>query len=445
MNGAPNASAAPDELSIEAAVAAPDGLSIEAAVAAPDGLSIEAAVAALGNGPLTEAALAAHIAPLFSRMRDAAPDRVYLANHSLGRPLDATEQDLGEGVAAWYAQMGGAWDAWMAEMRAYRARLARLMHAACGDCIVPKTSAGQGLRAILNSYDASGERVNRLRPRVVATRGEFDSLDVILRAYAQSGRIELAFVEPRDGGRFDTSDIVDAIGERVDLVVVSEVIFNTGQRIERIDAIVERTHRAGGRVLLDVYHSLGVFPVDVAMRDVDFAVGGSYKYLRGGPGACFLYLAPRHLDGSLRTLDIGWFAKREPFSYARPDPPELAAGGDAFLESTPPVLTWYQARAGQRLALALDVERVRAYSLQQQQTLVGLLRARGFAAGGGTADHGAFVVVADPRAQSWCAALATRGIVADARGERLRLCPDILTTDEQLVRVADALGAIASR
>jgi kynureninase len=263
---------------------------------------IESRVAALGDGPLTEAALAAHVAPLFSRARDAGSERVYLANHSLGRPLDAIEADVREGLAAWYANMGVAWDSWMAEMHAYRARLARLMHAPRSDCVVPKTSAGQGLRAILNSYEADE------RPRVVATSGEFDSLDVILREYARRGRIELVLVPPRNGGRFHTGDMLDTIGAAVDLVVVSEVVFNTGERIERIDAIVERTHRAGGRVLLDIYHSLGVFPVDVAAQDVDFAVGGSYKYLRGGPGACFLYVHPRHLDGSLRTLDIGWFA-----------------------------------------------------------------------------------------------------------------------------------------
>ena len=401
------------------------------------GMSIEAQVASLGDAPLTEAALAAHIAPLFSRVREAAPGRIYLANHSLGRPLDAMEQDVRQGLAAWYARMGAAWDAWMDEMQAYRTRLARLMHAPRSDCVVPKTSAGQGLRAILNTYDPGS------RPRVVATRGEFDSLDVILREYARCGRIELAFVEPRAGGRFDTGDIAEAIRERVDLVVVSEVIFNTGQRIDRLNVIVERTHAVGGRVLLDVYHSLGVVPVDVTAQDVDFAVGGSYKYLRGGPGACFLYLAPRHLEGSLRTLDIGWFAKREPFTYARPDPPEFATGGDAFLESTPPVLTWYQARAGQRLALALDVDRVRTYSLQQQQTLVELLRARGIDARGGTPDHGAFVVVTHERAALWREALAARDVVTDARGNRLRLGPDVLTTDDELVRAADALAAIA--
>ncbi|MGE5600678.1 MAG: aminotransferase class V-fold PLP-dependent enzyme, partial [Pseudomonadota bacterium] len=197
------------------------------------------------------------------------------------------------------------------------------------------------------------------------------------------------------------------------------------------------------RVLLDVYHSLGAMPVDVTALDVDFAVGGSYKYLRGGPGACFLYLHPRHLDGRLRTLDIGWFAKRDPFAYRRPDPPQFADGGDAFLESTPPVLTCYQSRAGQRLALALDPARIRAWSLARQQRLVALLAERRIDARGGTEDHGPFVVVADPHAGPWCAALAERAIIADARGPCLRFCPDILTTDEEIVRAADALAAVA--
>ena len=397
---------------------------------------IEAAVAALGEGPLTEAALAAHVAPLFARALAAEPSRVYLANHSLGRPLDATERDVREGLAAWYARMGDAWNDWMEAIDGFRGRIARLLNAPRGDCVVPKTSAGQGLRAILNTFDEG------IRPRVVATRGEFDSLDVILREYARRGRIALAFVEPRADDRFDTADIVRAIGARTDLVVVSDVVFNTGQRLDGIETIVEAAHRAGGRVLLDVYHSLGVLPVDVARRDVDFAVGGSYKYLRGGPGACFLYLHPRHLDGSLRTLDIGWFAKRDPFAYRRPDPPELAAGGNAFLESTPPVLTAYQAHAGQTLALALGPARIRAHSVGQGQRLVALLAGHGVAARGGDDGHGAFVVIDDPDAEAWCERLAGRGIVMDARGRYLRACPDILTTDAELVVAAEAVAAL---
>src|SRR4029453_6303328 len=171
-----------------------------------DGVSadrIETAVAALGPGPLTEGGLRTHVAPLFSQVLAAQRGRVYLANHSLGRPLDATQDDAREGLALWTAKLGDAWDTWGEEMSAWRARLAGLMGAPRPDCIVPKTSAGQGLRAVLNAYD------NVLR--VVATRGEFDSLDLILREYARRRRIALTLVEPDGDGLFTAADVRTAI------------------------------------------------------------------------------------------------------------------------------------------------------------------------------------------------------------------------------------------
>jgi kynureninase len=392
-------------------------------------VNIEEAVAALGTGPLDEAGIERHVAPLFSRVLSQWRDRIYLANHSLGRPLDATDDDVREGLAAWYARMGGAWEPWFDEMRAFRTRLAALMGAERPDCVVPKTSAGQGLRAILNTCDTVA--------RVVATHGEFDSLDVILREYARRVRITLTLVEP--------DDLAAALQGPADLVVVSHVMFNTGRCVTDLRDIVARTHRAGGRVLLDLYHSLGVLPVDVRALDVDFAVGGSYKYLRGGPGACFLYLAPRHLDGRLRTLDIGWFAKREPFSYRRPDPPEWAEGGDAFLESTPPVLPLYQARAGQVFTRAIGVARLRAYSLDRQRRLLRALASRGVDAVGGTEDRGAFLIVVDEQAEAWADALDERGVVTDARGQCLRLCPDLLTTEAEIAASAEAVASTRPR
>ncbi|HZW71937.1 MAG TPA: aminotransferase class V-fold PLP-dependent enzyme, partial [Caldimonas sp.] len=339
-----------------------------------------------------------------------------------------------DAIALWQTKLGDAWDEWSAEMEAYRSRLARLLGAPRADCVVPKTSAGQGLRAILNSY----QKV----PRVIATRGEFDSIDVILRQYARRGRIALEFVEPREDGLFAADDLLAAVGRGVDLLVVSQVVFNSGQVLPGLPTLIETVHAKGGRVLLDVYHSLGVFPVDVAALDVDFAVGGSYKYLRGGPGACYLYFHPRHLDGSLATLDIGWFAKREPFRYERPEPIAFAAGGDAFLESTPPILTWYQARAGQRFTLAIGVARLRAYSLAQQRRLVSLLAERGVAAEGGSDDRGAFLVIRDRDATGLAQALEQRGVYGDARGEHLRLCPDVLTTGAELVRAAEEVAIV---
>jgi len=387
-----------------------------------------------GAGPLTEDLVRAQVAPLFSRVLTAHRERVYLANHSLGRPLDATSDDVSEGIAAWYGQLGDAWDAWGAEMSAWRGRIATLMGCARPDCIVPKTSAGQGLRAVLNSY--------RTVPRVVATRGEFDSVDVILREYGERGRIALSFIEPRDDGMYSADDVRAAIGRGADLVVVSQVLFQTGQLLPGLSSLIEAAHAGGARVLLDVYHSLGVFPVDITAIDADFAVGGSYKYLRGGPGACFLYVHPGHLDAGLRTLDTGWFAKASPFAYQRPHPPRYAEGGDAWLESTPAVLPFYQSRAGQVFTQAVGVARLREYSLAQQRRLVALLAAKGIDADGGTADRGAFVVVRTADAKAWADALAERGIVTDARGQWLRLCPDVLTTQHELERAAHELASV---
>ena len=392
------------------------------------------AIATLGARLLSEESIRAHVAPLFSRVLAAHRDRVYLANHSLGRPLDATEDDVREGLAHWFASLGDAWDSWMPEIDAWREQLAALMGAPRPDCVVPKMSAGQGLRAVLNSYDTV--------PRVVATRGEFDSLDLILREYAQRRRIALSFVEARDDGMFTAEDVRAAIGRGADLVVISHVLFQTGQVLPELPSHVGAAPAAGARVLLDIYHALGVLPVDVAAQNVDFAIGGSYKYLRGGPGACYLYVHPRHLDAGLRTLDIGWFAKASPFRYERPNPPRYADGGDAWLESTPAVLPFYQSRAGQIFTQAIGVARLREHSLRLQRQLVALLSERGIVALGGTEDRGAFVVVRHAQAVAWADTLAQRGIVTDARGEWLRLSPDVLTTAAELERAAGELARL---
>src|SRR5277367_4372652 len=102
-------------------------------------IAVQQAVAALGKGPLQEDPIQRHIAPLFSRVL--ASERVYLANHSLGRPLDAMAEDVSEAIALWYGRLGDAWDAWLDERQAFRARLATLIGAPRVDCIVPRTSA----------------------------------------------------------------------------------------------------------------------------------------------------------------------------------------------------------------------------------------------------------------------------------------------------------------
>ncbi len=395
---------------------------------------IQEAVAKLSSGPLCEDAVQRHIAPLFSRTL--ASSRIYLANHSLGRPLDQMAEDIREGTALWETKLGDAWDEWLEEQEAFRRRLAKLIGAPRADCVVPKTSAGQGLRAVLNALPG--------KPRVLSTRGEFDSIDLILKQYAVLGRIEMQWIDADAEGRFTVDRMREQLHSKIDLVVISQVMFMDGQIVQDLPRLSEACRAVGARLMVDVYHAVGVIPVDVAAMRADFAIGGSYKYLRGGPGACFLYLSPEVLDSGLRPLDTGWFARENTFGYERSDPPILRTGGDAFLESTPPVLTYYQARSGQIFVLALGAERLRAYGLDRLTRLRSYLRDAGIAAIGGDSDHGAFLAVRLDDAKAISAKLAEQGVITDARGPWLRLCPDCLTRDEELRTAASAFREVLS-
>jgi len=394
---------------------------------------LQQALSKVGSGWLQQDPIQQHIAPLFSRVLSR--NTIYLANHSLGRPLDATADDVAEATAAWYSKLGDAWDAWLEEREAFRTRMATLIGAARADCVVPKTSAGQGLRTVLNALPG--------KPRVISTRGEFDSIDVILKQYAALERIGLRWVEPDADGDFAVEPMLDAVNDGAELVVISQVMFMTGQIVRDLDTLAKACHQRGTKLLVDSYHAVGVVPMDVVELGADFVIGGSYKYLRGGPGACFLYIAPAVLEGSLRPLDIGWFANANPFGYQRPELPVLKHGGDGFLESTPPVLTWYQARSGLEFTLAMGVQRLRAYSLKQLNALRGYLADAGIdTVKGGDEDHGAFLAIRLAKAMEFPARLEREGIVCDARGQWLRLCPDCLTRDEELRCAAVTLGRL---
>ena len=144
---------------------------------------------------------------------------------------------------------------------------------------------------------------------------------------------------------------------------------------------------------------------------------------------------------TLRTPDTGWFAKKDVFSYARPEPPEFGPGGDAWLESTPGVLAPVQALAGLDLTLELGVARIRAHNLEQKRLLKELLP---IVSGEGEG-HGAFVTVTHPDAGGIAARLREQNITTDARGEYLRICPDYLNTQGEMERAAKAIGELCSR
>jgi kynureninase len=415
-------------------------------------MTIESAFTALGSSPFTEDNVAKHIAPLFSRVlgadnsHDGRPNRVYLANHSLGRAPDQTADDVAEAIGLWNTKLGDAWEFWLAEREAFRSRVASLLNAPRTDCVIPRPSAGDGLRTIINAVATTPQII----PRVLTTRSEFDSVDITLKQYAAKGIVTIDWIEPEANGHSPAVHSVDriiaALRPGITFVIVSHIFFATGQILTDIPRLAAACHEVGALLLIDAYHSIGVIPVDVTAMDCDFLIGGSYKYLRGGPGAAFFYIAPRVLDAGISPLDTGWFANASTFAFERPDPPQLAEGGNAFLLGTPPVLTWYQARAGHQFVLAAGVERLRAYSLQQKKLLADLLAAEGITAHGAGTTHGAFLTLSDsriPQAEVIARRLAQEhNVHSDARGPVLRLCPDCLNREEEMHRAADALSAV---
>lgn len=388
----------------------------------------------ISESALNEELISQHVRGLFSRSLGHAGDSIYLANHSLGRILDQTEADVVEGLGYWYRDAENAWEHWLAEIDAFRYGVASLIQAPRDDCIIPKTNAGQGLRAILNCYDQP--------TRVISSSDEFNSVDHILKIYAQKDRIEHEQIIPALNREYQLEDFTAAMSKGADLLVVSMVMFTSGQLLDFLPSLIETAHSRGTKVLVDLYHAAGVLPLSVADMQIDFAIGGSYKYLHGGPGACWLYLNPDHLDGSMQTLDTGWFSQSEPFSFARPELPDIAADGNGFLESTPAVLPFFQARAGLSFTLATGVDRLRRYSLQQQQYLEQLLRDHQIPFLGKCGSRGAFIAMPHQRAEQLVTRLEAKGIICDAREGLLRFGADILNTKAELATAVETLASI---
>lgn len=431
----------------------------------PSNPTIADALRKLGPEPLTEQRIQHAIWPLFSRALNRPAhhaldhrSEIYLANHSLGRPLDQTSHDLQRAMDLWYRDLDHAWghpDGWMAEVARFRELMASLIGAPRPDCIIPKTAAGQGLRAVLNALSDHGKV-----PTVVATRGEFDSCDFILKTYASKGRIRLRWVEPAHTNpitTFDAGKIIDAIDDSIDLVLCSQVLFSTGQVLPDLPHITAAAHRHSALMVVDTYHSAGVMPISLdgdqpgGMGGADFSIGGNYKYTRGGPGACWLAVHPRHLSeitatqhpaDRLSTLDTGWFAKRDTFSYQRTEQPELSPGGDAWLESTPPILTAYQARAGLELTVGIGTARLREYSLHQLSCLRQAFERRGVSLYRPTTPEmfGGFALLPMPKAHEFSDELRRRGVNTDARGGCVRFGPDLLSTEEEFHLAAEIVS-----
>jgi kynureninase len=330
----------------------------------------------------------------------------------------------------------------------FRRLVGELIGCERADAVVPKLTAGAGLRAVLNAL-SDGGRV----PRVVTTAHEFDSTDFILRTYRAKGRASVSFVGPSGEMRgvpwYGAGDLLGSIDDRTDLVCLCHTVFRTGQAMPGVGEVIERAHACGALVLLDSYHAMAIRPMESFGGEgpqPDFVTGGCYKYARGGTGACFLAVHPRLLDGAdrLTTLDTGWFAKKDTFSYRRTEEPELSAGGDAWLESTPSVLPMFQALSGLEFCREIGTDRLWAYNLRQQAGLREAMRGRGLEPVEPPDEEamGPFTLLPSEDAPALCEALKKHGVNTDARGGFVRFGPDVLNTGAELEYAAEACARV---
>ncbi len=185
-------------------------------------------------------------------------------------------------------------------------------------------------------------------------------------------------------------------------------------------------------------------PLALADWQVDAAVGGSVKWLCGGPGAAYLWVRPR-LGAQLQPRLTGWQADREPFAF-RPGPIQLADGAWRFLTGTPNVPALHACRPGYRIVAGIGVEAIRRRSLALTERLIDAAEAAGFEVRTPRPPgrRGGTVTVWHPRAEELCRQLLERQILCDFRpGAGIRLAPHFYTTEAECDRAIATLAGLA--
>jgi kynureninase len=344
-------------------------------------------------------------------------DTTYLINHSLGAMPAAAEEGLAEFARTWRERGIRAWgEGWWELPMTVGDQIGRIIGAPPGSTVMHQNVA------IAEAIVLSCFRpVDPGRNRVVYEEGNFPSVRYLYQAQPE---LEVVVV-PNDRA------IVEAIDDRTLLVPITHVLFKTAE-IQDVEAIVRRAHEFGAHVVLDAYQSAGIVPLDVAALNVDFAVGGSVKWLCGGPGNGWLYVRP-DLAAVLEPTFMGWQAHARPFRFE----PELeyAEGAARFLTGTPNVPALYAGTAGYDVIEEIGVERIRENSVRQTQLLIDLLDDAGFEVGSprDPARRGGTVTVRTPEFEAVHKELAKRQILCDFRPDAgLRLGPHYYNTDEEL-------------
>ena len=359
---------------------------------------------------------------------------VYLNNCSL-TPLPRSGRERIERFAKEWTELGGrAWyDHWIDEYEALRDGVAAVLGATRDEvAIEPNVSAG--LVGVASTLDYAK------RPKVVIADLDFPTDGHAFHAVADRGaRVE--FVRSPDRVRVPLELFERAVDERTSAVCTGHVYFTTGW-IQDVRALAEICHRKGAVLIVDAYQSIGALPFDVHAAEVDYLVGGTLKWLMGGPGIAFLY-ARRDVAERARPSAVGWWGVMDPFAF---DVEHLAYGTGArrFEYGTPAVAAIYAARAGLELLEQVGIATVRERHMLLSQRLVDGALAQGWTVRCPrvASERTAIVTLEHPEPSRVVESLRGQGVICDYRPGLVRLSPHYFNTAAEIDHALDLLAPL---
>lgn len=360
----------------------------------------------------------------------------YLVSHSLGAMPKKAAVYLQQYADEWATRGVRAWHEGWWEIGRETGNLLAPVLGVPRDTISmhQNVTVAQGIIASSFSYDGP-------RRRIVMTDLEFPSNHYLYEGFRRYGA-EIVYVPSPDAIRIDLDRLLEAIDERTILVVLSLVLFKSAF-ITDVQAVIEKAHKVGAHAVVDVYQAAGAVPMALAAWGADFAVGGSVKWLCGGPGAGYLYVRP-DLARALKPAIVGWAAHESPFEFAT-GAIRYAAAPERFQSGTPNVPALYAARAGYEIVASIGVPAIRERSLALTRRIIDAAVARGWRLNTPIEDsnRGGTMILDVPNAGEAAEELIRRRVIVDYRpGAGIRVAPHFYNTEQEIDRAMTTLETI---
>lgn len=354
---------------------------------------------------------------------------VYLISHSLGAMPRSTFDRMHEYADIWASRGVRAWaEGWWDMPVTIGNEVARII-GADQNTVVMHQNVSICQSVILSALLPLPP--NSKRNKIVFEELNFPSVMYVYEAHARENGLRIERVKSDDGITMPLERMLAAIDDETLLVPISHVLFKSAF-LQDAKAITDRAHEVGAIVVLDTYQSAGTVPFSVKDLNVDFATGGSVKWLCGGPGAGYLYVRPDLID-RFQPKTTGWMAHEHPFAFETEM--HYAPNITRFLHGSPAIPALYAAESGYKIINEIGVDAIRGKSVRQTQWLIELAEAAGFGVTSprDPARRGGTITVWDDNAAAITRELIRREFIVDYRpGAGVRISPHFYTKDEEL-------------